>query len=138
MAASLSRWGHLVRQLPLEESSAVSGEYWLELRGKYAADLPLYVDMHIPPTNILSVKEVPLDVPDVITEAVFVAFNDFRDHEGLEPFESDQMLTAMSAKSLTRYQAGEWNLDTEQERLQRNGFMGGPVHQMACSASSFD
>ncbi|MEC8379338.1 MAG: hypothetical protein VXZ96_03405 [Myxococcota bacterium] len=122
-------------QLPLKVTLPMSGEYWLELRGTHSVDLPLYVDMHIPPTNILSVMEVPLDVPDVITEAVFKALNDFREQEGLDPFEADQMLTAMSAKSLARHQSGEWQLETELERLQRNGFMGGPVHQMACSAA---
>ena len=124
----------LTGTLPIEQPLEVKGEYWLELRGSQNIDLPLYADMHIPPTNILPLESVPLDVPEVIVEAVFEALNDFRANEGLDPFEADQMLTAMSAKSLTRYRAGEWDLATELERLQRNGFMGGPVHQMACSA----
>lgn len=126
----------LTGELPLKQVLEVKGEYWLELRGAQTVDLPLYVDMHIPPTNILVTEPIPLDIPEVITEGIFQVLNDFRVNEGLDPFEADQMLTAMSAKSLAKYRAGEWVLEAELERLQRNGFMGGPVHQMVCSAAS--
>lgn len=119
---------------PLELVLQAKGEYWLQINGAMDYELPIYVDMHIPPTNLFDIEPQPLDVPGVVRNSVLEALNNMRTVEDLPQLYLDGTLSTLSERPMQRYKESDWERDAELARLQGAGFVGGPVYQMGCDA----
>lgn len=117
---------------PVSHPLTLRGEYWLEINSTNKYQMPLYVDMHIPPTNIFDDFSKPTDVPEIMLEQTFEELNEMRQREGLPQWTYDGTLSILSARPSEQFRLGEWTKEKGIARLQGAGFVGGPAHQMIC------
>ena len=126
--------------LPYTFQPQERGEWWVELKnGSVYSSVPIYVEARTPVVNLFSTNEdlglvnkAPLDVE----EEALVLMDIMRERKGLILLESDKMLDSLAQYPLTYFLEGTWSAKTGLEHLQKAGFIGGPVYQLACKAEN--
>ncbi len=122
------------------------GEWWLELRGEapgrrgapgeVVAAVPLYVGV---PTPVLPDFDVPGPEVSGPAEAVDLALDlvgRVRERRDLVVPALDDTLATLERRPLERFLAGTWDREEGERRLRGAGYVGGPVHELACRAES--
>ena len=126
--------------LPYTFQPQERGEWWVELNnnGIYSS-VPIYVETGAPVVNLFGtdedlglVNKAPLDVE----EEALVLMDIMRERKGLILLESDKMLDSLAQYPLKYLVEGTWSAKTGVEHLQKAGFIGGPVYQLACKAEN--
>lgn len=129
---------HVLRegQLPLELPVDLAGEWWLEVRSGAragAVQVPIFVGVETPVAPLFDEGPVVAG-PDELLRRAWELVDVAREEYGVAPFHRDAGLQALAAQPLERLVAGEWTLAAGVERLRKAGFVGGPAHQLACTA----
>jgi hypothetical protein len=115
-----------------------AGEWWLEVRTLNAtvASIPLYVDMATPKGPLLDLPGDSVTGPGDGMALTLELLADVRDSFGLVGLQRDGVLDTLSATPLAQVLDKVWTHEDGMARLRAAGFVGGPAHQVHCTAGS--
>ena len=125
--------------LPYTFQPQEAGEWWVEIRkNNIYSSVPIYVDVGTPIMNLFRTEELGLvnKAPSEVEEEALILMELMREKEGLVVLDSDKMLDSLAQYPLQYFVEGSWNAQTGVEHLQKAGFVGGPVYQLACQAEN--
>mgnify|MGYP000312513835 CR=1 FL=1 len=123
--------------LPLRLTADEEGEWWLELGQKQIySSLPIYVGVGTPIYNLFRSDDIGLEhgYKEEVEEDLLFLLEEMRIKEGLIPLRYDKMLSSLAQYPLQYLLQGNWNPEQGVETLNKAGFVGGPVYQVACQA----
>ena len=123
--------------LPVKGIVSMEGEWWLELRhdqGDVYSSIPIYAGIGTPVSNLFFAEDIGVteQQPSEVEESALQLIAEMRQREGLSLLRYDQMLVGLAQYPLKYYLDGSWDKSTGEEHLQKAGFVGGPVYQIAC------
>ena len=126
-------------QLPFKQSMD-AGEWWFEVTStKGGMSVPVYVGEGTPVHPLFITDEIGLEIaePDRLEEEAFILIEEMRERQGLvSVFEDSSLLESFSEQALESVLNGTWNRDEGIQLLEKVGFVGGPVYQIACQGDS--
>ena len=126
--------------LPYTFQPHEAGEWWIEVeKGNIYSSLPLYVDVGTPVTNLFTLEEdlgLINKSPSEVEAEVLMLMDLMREKEGLATLNADKMLDSLAQYPLQYFLEDRWDPKTGVEHLQKAGFVGGPVYQLACEAEN--
>lgn len=104
--------------------------------GALWARFPVHAGEHPPPTGVLDLPGVEAVGPDDAASLARELLPVLRAGHGLGALTVDPTLSTLAALPLERVLAGTWDRGVGESRLQGAGFVGGPVGQAWCRAST--
>lgn len=114
------------------------GEWWLEVDGvsDTIAAIPLYVGMRTPPGPVIELPGRVIEGPaDAALEALTLV-SEARDAFNVPRLREDATLETLAQYPLELLLSEQWDRESGHVRLQAAGFVGGPVGQIHCQAST--
>lgn len=124
--------GALPLELPLDQV----GEWWLQVRRgdrQSTISVPLFVGVQTPVDPLFGDGPTVVGHDDLVDRA-WSLVDAARDEYGLPLLAPDPGLAALAAHPLAAVVDGSWTLEAGVERLRKAGYVGGPAHQLTCTA----
>lgn len=117
------------------------GEWWLAvLRPGDPSDVwvsvPVYAGERPPPTAPIDLPGVPATGPEDAVAGALDALDAVRDHYDLPALREEPTLATLGQRPLEQVLDGTWSRAAGESRLEAAGFVGGPVAQVWCRATT--
>jgi len=123
---------------PAKVSLKEAGEWWLEVRTLNAqvVSVPLYVDMATPPAPLFELPGETVTGPGDGMDLALELLEKLRQTFDLVALQRDGTLDTLATTPLAQVLDKKWTQVDGVARLRAAGFVGGPAHQIHCSAGS--